>query len=576
MKRIKLDNYTDTDTIEDICISTTSKNTNKNTNNKNKKKSKEKTNKNNKTTKNNKTSKEKTTKTESTSRYPKRKKNNKKKNEKESPEERPEERPEESSSESSSSSESENEVEDFIMEDEMNGLFDEMEEYYDYNDPDCDDCDDCDYNDPDCDDPDYEDENGNQEDPNYYFLKFIREASKIADIIEKNNPYQKQKNISIKDFKRNTEIKECRTLDDLIRLFKTEDIEKTEKTEQTDSIINTNTSKKKKKTKKELEEEKRKKQNEEIQKLQKEQQQNFCKALEELNNMVGLVKLKEQLVGQLLFFMKDLKEDGMFLHTVIYGPPGTGKTTLINILAKIYKYAGILDTDKVVKAERSDLIAGYLGQTAIKTKGVLNSAKGGIFLLDEVYALGPSLEKNEDSFAKECVDTINQYLSEHVDELICIVCGYEKDVEQCFFNRNKGLLRRFQWRFDIDSYTPNELYGIMITQLGKGWILDVPKDYIIDKIKNNLSCFNGNGGSTRSLLDKCKMEYARTHFDRTDKILNIDDFNKGLAIYLSTNNKISTHDKLCTTCTERKIATEEEKNCTRCQEANSNMNTMYV
>lgn len=281
-------------------------------------------------------------------------------------------------------------------------------------------------------------------------------------------------------------------------------------------------------------------------------QKEFVEVLKELNSMIGMTKFKEQLINQLLFFIQDYKEPGMFLHTVLLGSPGTGKTTVCKILGKIYSKLGILQTDKVVVADRSSLIAKYLGQTAIKTKEVLKSAKGGVLLLDEVYSLGN--KDGGDSFSKECIDTINQYLSEHAEDLICVIAGYKEQVQECFFNHNPGLERRFPWKFVIDDYNESELCNIFKTQVNTGWDIDIEDAHIIDKIKNNKELFKGNGGDTKNLLDKCKMAHARRTFtesesspnkkrklDVQNKILNKYDFDTGFKYFTEgRNNKKDT------------------------------------
>jgi len=360
-----------------------------------------------------------------------------------------------------------------------------------------------------------------------------------------------KKIFTIKDFRLNKDIKVCKNITDLINLLE--------------------------------------------HKNAKQNQIDLRNALIELNNLVGLSKLKDQIVNQILFFIQDLNEPGTFLHTVITGSPGTGKTTLINIMAKIYKSLGILKKGHVIKADRADLIAEYLGQTAVKTKKVLESAKGGILLIDEAYSLG-SDSKNTDSFSKECIDTINQYLSEHVDELVCIICGYEKEIEKCFFKKNSGLARRFQWRFNIDSYSAKDLFEIFRSQLEPiefkdsdktHWVLDkeLTQEYIINKIDTNMKYFSGNGGSTRSLIDKCKVVYAQRNFTNEsikkfkkskiyERVLSVEDFDKGLEIYLESMNK-NNKAQLCGHCTERDALVQEENNCSNCKIKKENINSMY-
>lgn len=275
-------------------------------------------------------------------------------------------------------------------------------------------------------------------------------------------------------------------------------------------------------------------------------QKDFVDVLKELNNMIGLEKFKQQLINQLLFFIQDYQEPGMFLHTVLYGNPGSGKTSACKILGKLYSKLGILSSDKVIVADRSALIAKYLGHTAIKTKEVLKSAKGGVLLLDEVYALGN--KDGGDSFSKECIDTINQYLSENAEDFICIIAGYKDQVQECFFNQNPGLERRFPWKFAMDDYSDKELCQILKTQLDNGWEIDIEDSYIIYKIKNNKDLFKGNGGDTKNLLDKCKMAYSRRTFteqcekhnnkkQKVNKIINKQDFETGFKIFMESKDK---------------------------------------
>lgn len=251
-------------------------------------------------------------------------------------------------------------------------------------------------------------------------------------------------------------------------------------------------------------------------------QKDLILSLRDLDSMIGMDKFKEQIINQILFFVQDLQDSQTFLHTVITGPPGTGKTKVINILAKIYCNLGILETDKVIKADRASLIGKWLGSTAIKTKEVLESARGGVLLLDEVYTLGN--KENSDSFSKECIDTINQFLSEHVDELVCVIAGYKDLVQECFFASNPGLERRFPWRFIIEPYTHEELVKIMKLQLNLcGWKFHetVTDKHISNLIRINKNHFSGNGGDTKNLIDKCKIVNARRVFTQINNADNV-------------------------------------------------------
>ena len=244
----------------------------------------------------------------------------------------------------------------------------------------------------------------------------------------------------------------------------------------------------------------------------KKEQKELLLALRDLNNMIGMKKLKEQIINQILFFIQDLHDPGSFLHTVITGSPGTGKTSVAYIISRIYRSLGFLSNDKVVKATRSELIGEYVGHTAPKTTKVLDSAKGGVIFIDEAYSLG-SGNSDHDSFSKECIDTINEYLSVHSNDLICIIAGYHDQIKKCFFSQNEGLERRFPWRFQIDNYTPEELYEILLKQIKeKNWEIDVKKDIIVKYFSDYYDNFNGNGGDTLNLLEKCKIAHAKRIF----------------------------------------------------------------
>ena len=121
----------------------------------------------------------------------------------------------------------------------------------------------------------------------------------------------------------------------------------------------------------------------------------------------------------------------------------------------MYSKIGVLKTNNFVKVTRQDLIAGYLGQTAIKTAKVIEEAKGGVLFIDEAYSLANS--EKEDSFSKECLDTICECLSNYKDDLMVIIAGYEDELNTTFFRVNKGIESRFIWRLPLEMFNFNRL-----------------------------------------------------------------------------------------------------------------------
>ena len=229
-------------------------------------------------------------------------------------------------------------------------------------------------------------------------------------------------------------------------------------------------------------------------------------------------------------------------HTVIKGPPGVGKTELSKIIADIYNHLGFLKTNKVVSVKRNDLIAGYLGQTALKTKKKLDEAMGGVLLIDEAYALGDS--EGRDSFSKEAVDLLTSYLSEHGHEFICIIAGYKQALEDRFFKLNEGLARRFTIQYSIEPYSDKDLMNIFkkIVQDNE-WEIKDDKD-IVDLFNNDDKIFPNYGGDMLSLFAYCKKAHSvrilrlKSLKEIKEEKLKIsrDDIIKGLSFYNLNNN----------------------------------------
>jgi SpoVK/Ycf46/Vps4 family AAA+-type ATPase len=263
--------------------------------------------------------------------------------------------------------------------------------------------------------------------------------------------------------------------------------------------------------------------------------------LEELNNMIGMKELKNNIFEQILYFIQNLhknkKGEGDFMHTVIYGNPGTGKTEISKIMGKIFSKLGILENDKFIKVTRADLIAGYLGQTSIKTKEVIKEAIGGVLFIDEAYALGNS--EKRDSFAKECIDTLCEALSDHKDKLMVIIAGYEDELKECFFNYNRGLESRFTWRFKTDEYSGEDLYKIFLKKvLDIGWCINDETKITVDWFNKNKDYFKYYGRDIEALLTKIKIAHSKRVFCKEEsekKKITFNDLENGFKIFISNN-----------------------------------------
>jgi SpoVK/Ycf46/Vps4 family AAA+-type ATPase len=261
--------------------------------------------------------------------------------------------------------------------------------------------------------------------------------------------------------------------------------------------------------------------------------------LKELDAMIGMTTLKNNIVDQILYYMQGFHRMGQgdFMHTVIYGPPGTGKTEIAKIMGRIYKDLGVLSKGKFKKATRSDLVAGYLGQTALKTRDLVKECLGGVLFIDEAYALGN--EEKRDSFAKECIDTLCEALSDHKDQLMVIIAGYEHELKSCFFDYNQGLESRFTWRFKTDDYSPAELRDIFVKKIGdSGWKIENGGEVDSDFFEKNKDIFKYYGRDMETLLAKVKIRHSRRVFglspEHKSKITK-EDIDAGFELFMSND-----------------------------------------
>ena len=278
--------------------------------------------------------------------------------------------------------------------------------------------------------------------------------------------------------------------------------------------------------------------------------------LRELNSMIGIASLKSAILDQLLYYLQGFHLQGCaddYKHTVLCGPPGSGKTEIAKIIGRMYSKMGVIKkpvgtatgssvgtTGNFKKITRADLVAGYLGQTAIKTKSVITESLGGVLFFDEAYSLGH--KDGGDTFSKECADTLCESLSHNRENIMFIVAGYEKELDANFFSLNQGLESRFVWRFNIDKYTYDDLWQIfqhkvkvagwtcddVLSQSGKAWF------------KTKFDTFTGLGRDVDSLLFKTKIAHSRANYGKCDELtkymLSIGDLDAGYNLFMKSRS----------------------------------------
>ena len=210
----------------------------------------------------------------------------------------------------------------------------------------------------------------------------------------------------------------------------------------------------------------------------------------DLINMVQVYKLRRE---------HDLPTTDMSLHMVFSGNPGTGKTTVARIMARIYHSLDILSKGQLVEVDRSGLVAGYVGQTALKTQKVIEKAMGGVLFIDEAYALNG---RSENDFGQEAIDTILKAMEDHRDDLVVIVAGYT-DLMDKFIHSNPGLESRFNRFLLFEDYTVDEMMGIFKMRCGKGYVLapdaePLVRDYIAEESADGSF---GNGRGVRNIFE---------------------------------------------------------------------------
>lgn len=191
------------------------------------------------------------------------------------------------------------------------------------------------------------------------------------------------------------------------------------------------------------------------------------KLLKELDSLVGLDKIKQNVRSLInLAKVRKLREEqgmpipAMSLHLVFMGNPGTGKTTVARLIAQLYYAIGVLSKGQLVEVDRSGLVAGFVGQTAVKTSEAIKKALGGVLFVDEAYSLVAAESAND--FGHEAIETILKAMEDNRNDFVVIVAGYEELMED-FIASNPGLESRFNRYFVFEDYTGSQLYDIFVS-----------------------------------------------------------------------------------------------------------------
>ncbi len=248
-----------------------------------------------------------------------------------------------------------------------------------------------------------------------------------------------------------------------------------------------------------------------VQTSDEEPEETLEEVMEKINSLVGMIKIKEEIKTfvNLIKVQKERNERGlpvteMSLHAVFYGPPGTGKTTIARLLGKVYRCLGLLEKGQLIETDRAGLVAGFVGQTAIKVDEVVQKALDGVLFIDEAYSLSPA--NGGKDFGQEAIDAVLKRMEDYRERFVVIAAGYTDEMQR-FINSNPGLKSRFSRYFYFDHYSPEELIQIFdifcknveftVTEPAREKLLSILTELHEERTKSF-----GNGRLVRNIFEK--------------------------------------------------------------------------
>ncbi len=241
----------------------------------------------------------------------------------------------------------------------------------------------------------------------------------------------------------------------------------------------------------------------------------------ELQSLIGLNTVKQQITDHILIKLQNTYIS--LPHVKIYGQPGCGKTSVLILLAKIYKVIGCSETTNVVLAQMTtDFISDVLGKTAKLTRKTFEKARGGFLVIDEIHNISDNRHQfSSDSYSKSCADTMNEYLTKYSKLVTVFIAGYEEAIERDFFSLNKGLKSRFPTTFRFEPYTTHELKLIcykMIQDRHYTTTFDIPLYWF-----ENKTIFGFQGRSVSTFIDKIMHVHSRNTFGKLEKTIILQE-----------------------------------------------------